>query len=79
MDGPSQVSATTSAPKARTTERRVVSLVAAAGGVFGVVRAIDQSRYDPPLAWMVLAAVAIVLFIVAFFCWPKGRRRENRN
>jgi hypothetical protein len=51
--------------------RRIASLVAGAGAIFGGLRAIDQYQYDPPLAWMILAAVSIILLIFAYLLWPK--------
>jgi uncharacterized protein (TIGR04222 family) len=61
------------------TYRRIASAAAGAGAVLGLVRTIDQLQYDPPLGWMVLAAITLVLLVLAIALWPKRNRSTISN
>ena len=50
MDEPSKPDYATPAPSSDRTYRRIASISAALGAVVGIIRTIDQLRYDPPLA-----------------------------
>jgi small basic protein len=79
MKDPLKIDYATSVPVASKNYRRIASIIAAIAAMLAGIRAINQSQYDPPLAWMILAALAISLLVVAVAFWPKGNRAKISN
>jgi hypothetical protein len=79
MEEPPKLDYAAAAPASEKIYRRIASAAAGIGAVLGIVRTIDQLQYDPPLAWMILAAISLVLLVLAIALWPKRDRTLISN